>query len=527
MGVVGFVLLIACLNVANLQLAKASARRREIALRYSLGASRWRIVRQLLVESLLLALVAGAVGLALAVVAVDALQLLQPQAEVPLDIDATIDARVLGFTLAIALATGVFFGLVPALQVLRAGQADALKDQGFALSRSRAKATLQSALVVGQVALSLVLLVGSGLFVRSLSRTMAIDPGFDLRQGVVIPINFGYTQYREAEAMELRQRLLEEVSALPGVESAALSAFLPLGVIHGHHDVFVEGYEPAPDEFMLVKRTMVSPRYLETMGIRLLRGRVVDERDVADAQPVAMINETMARRFWPGRDPLGRTVQADLGIAFTVVGIIADGKYGSLQDPPEPYLLLPLTQGEYVQRVNLVVRTAGDPTAVLGSLSGIVRRVAPNVPSSPALTMAQYLEASTGDTRGPAILVSGFSVLATLLAMLGLYGVMSYTVSRQTRELGIRMALGASQSGIGRMIVARAVKTTLIGIGLGLVLAWTVTRVLAGFLYGVSTLDPVVFFGASVGLLGIGLLAGYRPARYAARVDPVTVLRAE
>jgi predicted permease len=527
MGVVGFVLLVACLNVANLQLAKASGRRREIALRHSLGASRWRIVQQLLVESLVLALIAGAVGLAFAVVAVDALQLLQPQTEVPLDINIGIDARVLGFTLLVALSTGVLFGLVPALQVLRNGQAQTLRDQGITLSQSKAKATLQGAFVVAQVALSLVLLVAAGLFVRSLSRTLAIDPGFDLRYGVIATVNLGYTQYDETEGTELRQRLLDRVAALPGVESATLSAFVPLGLIHGHHDVAVEGYEPATDEFMLVKRNMVSPRYFETMGIRVLRGRVIDERDVQDAQPVAMINEAMARRFWPDQDPVGRTVQADLGISYTVIGIIADGKYSSLHDPPEPYLVLPLSQSEYVQRVSLVVKTAGDPAAMVGPLSAAVRRLAPSVPSPTVLTMPHYLESSTGDTRAPTILVSAFSLLATVLAMLGLYGVMSYTVSRRRRELGIRMALGASQGGIRKMVLVRALKTTSIGIGVGLVLAWTVTRALAGFLYGVSTLDPVVFTVVAAALLAIGLLASYRPARFAAKVDPVTVLRAE
>jgi macrolide transport system ATP-binding/permease protein len=527
MAVVGFVLLIACLNVANLQLAKASARRREIALRYSLGASRWRVARQLLTESVLLALVAGAVGLSLAVVAVDALQALQPQTVIPFDIQVGLDTRVLGFTLLVALSTGVLFGLVPVLQVLRAGQIEALRDQGFALGRSRRKSHLQDSFVAAQVALSLVLLAAAGLFVRSLNNTLAIDPGFDLRQGVIIPLNLGYTQYDEAEGTELRQRLLDRIAALPGVESAALSAFLPLGLVHGHHDVFVEGYEPAPNEFMLVKRNLVSPRYFETMGIRVLRGRAIDERDVEDAQPVAMINETMARRFWPDRDPLGRTVRADLGITYTVVGIIADGKYGSLREPPQPYLVIPLKQGEYVEMVNLVVKTAGDAAAMVGPLSAEVRRQAPSVPQSSVLTMPQYLQYSVGDAKTPTILVSAFGVLATVLAMVGLYGVMSYTVSRRTRELGVRLALGATRNGVVRMVLSRGLQTTLIGIGVGVVLAWAFTRVLSGFLYGVSTLDPLVFTLAAAALLTIGLLASYRPARTAARVDPVEVLRVE
>jgi len=527
MGVVGFVLLIACLNVANLQLAKASGRRREIALRYSLGASRWRIARQLLLESMLVALVAGAVGLGLAVLAVDALQLLQPQAEIPMEINIGLDGRVLGFTLLVALSTGVLFGLVPASQVLRSGQIEALRDQGLALGRSQRKSRLQNAFVAAQVALSLVLLAAAGLFVRSLNNTLAIDPGFDLRQGVIVPLNLGYTQYDETEGTELRQRLLDRVAALPGVESAALSAFLPLGLVHGHHDVVVEGYEPAPNEFMLVKRNMVSPGYFETMGIRVLRGRAIDERDVHDTQPVAMINEAMARRFWADRDPVGRTVQADLGITYTVIGIIADGKYASLREPPEPYLVIPLGQGEYVERVNLVVETPGDPANIVGLLSTEVRRQAPNVPHSTVLTVPQYLQYSVGDAKGPTILVSAFGLLATVLAMVGLYGVMSYTVSRRTRELGVRLALGATKGGVVRMVLGRGLRTTLVGIGAGVVLSWAFTRLLSGFLYGVSTMDPLVFTLASAALLTIGLVASYRPARTAARVDPIEVLRVE
>ncbi|UCD23745.1 MAG: ABC transporter permease, partial [Gemmatimonadota bacterium] len=291
LGVVGFVLLVACFNVANLQLAKTTARRREIALRFSLGASRWRIVRQLLVESLLLSVIAGLVGLGFAVFAVDAMRLLQMQTEVPIELVVALDWRVLAFTLGVALSTGLMFGVAPTLQVLRSNQSDALEDQSFGTSQSRRAARFQTVLVTAQVALSIVLLAGAGLFIRSLRNTLAIDPGFDLRSGVVVPVNLGFTQFDQTEGIEIRERLLERVKSLPGVESAALSSFLPLGMIHGHHDVVVEGYEPAPDELMLVKRNMVSAGYLETMGIRLLSGRAIDARDRADTEPVALVNE--------------------------------------------------------------------------------------------------------------------------------------------------------------------------------------------------------------------------------------------
>ncbi len=527
MGVVGFVLLVACLNVAAVQLARASRRRREIALRQALGASRWRIVRQLLVESVALALVAGAVGLWVAALAIDALQALQPQTEFPLRTHLPLDGRVLGFTFLLSVTAGALSGLAPALQALRPSQSAALKEHGISLSQGRSSARWQSALVVAQIALSLALLSGAGLLMRSLHNALAIDPGFDLRNGVVLPLNLGFSQHDEAEGEALRAELLDRAAALPGVESAALAAFIPLGAIHGHHDVYVEGYEPAPDEFMLVKRNMVSAGYFETMDIRVLSGRAIDQRDTENATPVAMVNETMARRFWPGRDPVGRSVQADLGTTYTVIGVIEDGKYSSLRGPSEPYLVLPLTQGEYVQRVNLVVSTRGDPQEVIEPLRSAVRRVAPGLPSPTILTMPQYLQFSVGEVKGPTILVSAFGLLALLLASVGLYGVMYRSVTQRTREFGVRLALGATEHGVVKMVLRQGLITTLIGIGAGLLLAMAVTRALASLLLGVSTLDSAVFALVSATLLAIGQLASYLPARFAARTDPVTTLRAE
>ncbi len=526
LAVVGSVLLVACFNVANLQLAKATARRREIALRFSLGASRWRIVRQLLAESLLLSAIAGALGLVLAVFAVDAMQLLLAQTEVPIELMIGLDWRVLGFTVLVAISAGLLFGVAPAVQVWRSNQSDALDDQSFGTSHSKRTARLQTALVVSQVALSLVLLTGAGLFVRSLRNTLAVDPGFDLRDGVVLPVNLGFTQYDEAEGIELHRLLLERVSSLPGVESAALSAFLPLGLVHGHHDIVVEGYEPAPDEFMLVKRNMISAGYLETMGIRVVQGRAIDERDRADAEPVALVNEVMARRFWPGQDPIGRTVQADLGNTYTVVGVIEDGKYASLHEAPEPYLAIPMGQGEYTERVNLVVKTT-DPRLVLKRLSDEVRRIAPNVPQSTVLTMSQYLEYAVGAARLPATLVGAFGVLALVLATVGLYGVMSYNVSQRTREFGVRMAMGATRGKVTRLVLLGGLRTILIGVAIGVLLSAGLTQLLSGFLFEVRALDPIVLALVSAMLLAAGQLASYVPARRASKTDPLVALRLE
>ncbi len=526
-AIVIFVLLVACFNVANLQLAKAAGRRREIALRYSLGASRGRIVRQLLVESMLLAVLAAGLGLVIAVFAIDIVQILQPRIDIPLAIPISLDLRVLGFTLVLAVFSGIVFGLVPALQVMRPGQSKALKDQGHSLSQAHGNMRLQSSLVVVQVAISVLLLAGAGLFIRSLRNTLEIDPGFDLRNGVVVSVNLGYGQYDEAEGRELQQRLLDRVRMMPGVESAAHAAFMPLGVSHGHHSVFVDGYEPSPDESITVKRNMVTSEYFQTMGIRVLRGRAIDERDTEDTQPVAMVNETMARRFWPDSDPIGRTVRADLGIAYTVVGIIEDGKYGALLETPESYLVLPTAQAEYVERTNIVVKALGDGRALALQLASEARDVAPDLLPPTAMTIPEYLDYSLGDARGPAIMVGTFGLLAFVLASIGLYGVMSYGVSQRTREFGVRLALGATTAGVAGMVLRKGLLTTLIGIGVGVTLALVGVRALSGSLYGVSFVDPIVFTLVPVVFLLVGQLASYIPARRASKADPVVVLRAE
>jgi putative ABC transport system permease protein len=524
MVVVGLVLLIACFNVANINLARATGRQQEMAMRLSLGASRSRVVRQLLTESVLLSLMAGAVGVLLAYFGTGMLPAIIGQSDVPLEIDLGLNSTVLAFTLVLSLLAGVVFGLAPALHVLRSHQFSALRQRPSSQSRGHAKTRLQNSLVTAQVAISLVLLISSGLFIRSLQRTMAVDPGFGLRQGLVVTINLGYGSYEEADAGIFQDRLTARLEALPSVQSVALAATLPLGQMQGHHDIDVEGYEPAPDEWMVFPRNMVGPGYFGTLGTPIVRGRALDQRDRDNTQPVVVVNETMARRFWPDSDPIGRQIRADTD--RTVVGIVQDGKYRSLDEEPVPYFLSPLSQTDFLRRFTTVISTTGEPRRVIQDVRSEVRALDSNLPVT-IVTVEQYLRQSFGTAALTALLVGTFGVLALVLAMVGVYGVMSYSVSQRTHEFGIRMALGAGRRAVLSMVMAGGLRTALIGVAIGLLMATLTTRLLTGFLFGVSALDPIVFVTVSLLLAITVLLACYLPARWAAKVDPLTACKAE
>ncbi|MCK5652982.1 MAG: FtsX-like permease family protein, partial [Gemmatimonadetes bacterium] len=461
MGVVGLVLLIACFNVANLFLARATTRHREIALRISVGAGRRTIIRQLLVESIMISMVAGGLGLLIALWGGDLFSLVLPQGEVPLELDLSFDRRVFLFTFVLAVATGVLFGLFPALQTTRAGQFSALKDGPFLMNGGKSR--LQSLLVIGQVALSLVLLVGAGLFVRSLQHTLDVDPGFALKDGLVVPVNLGYGQYTEEEGRLFFARIAEQVAGLPGVERVAQTAALPLGQMHGHHYIYIEGYDPAPGEFMLFKRNKVGAEYLATMGMEVVAGRGIDDRDREDTNPVMVVNETFVRRFFPDGNALGRMVAADLGVWREVVGVVEDGKYSRLDEPPEPYLMIPLSQAEYLQRRYLVIESSGDPTSLMAPVRQYLSELDPGLPVT-IMTMEDHLKLSTGDAKGGAVLVGIFGLLAVVLAMVGVYGVMSYTVTQRINEFGVRMALGADRQSIVWTVLGWGARTTLVGV---------------------------------------------------------------
>jgi predicted permease len=521
--VVGLVLLIACANLANLLLARASARRREIGVRLALGAGRRRLVRQLLTESLLLAVAGGALGVLVAEWTIDMLMKLQPPTPIPMFLDLSLDYRALAFTALLALVTGVLFGLVPALRATRPGVIPALK--GDAPITSRLGFSTSRVLVVSQVGLSLLLLVGSGLFVRSLGNAGNIDTGFDANNLLVMSMDLRLQGYDDVRTKTFCRQLLERVSGLPGVISASLADSLPLS-LHGQRtSVRMEGYAPQPGEDMEINFAKVAPRYFETMRIALRRGREFTPQDREGAPGVAVVNEAFARRYWPGQDPLGKKVRRGPA-EFTVIGLARDGKYRTLGEDPLPFLYFPLDQ-VYSTSVTLHVRTAGDPAALLGSVRREIQSLDRDLPLYEVKTMRDHLGIAMLPARLAASLLGGFGVLALALAAIGIYGVMSYSVAQRTREIGIRMALGADRRRVLNLVVGQGMLPALIGAILGLAAAVGVTRFAAGFLYGISATDILTFAGVTGLLAAVALAASYLPARRATRVDPVVALRYE
>ncbi len=526
MALVILVLGIACFNAANLHLAAATRRQREMAVRYALGASRGRLIRHLLLESTLPALSAGGLGLLLALWASRVLWTLQPQLEVPLHLDLAPDARLLCFTLFITIGAGLFFGLAPALTLLRRRSFARLRIHSSSLARTRGTTRLQNTLVAGQVAVSLLLLSVTWLFARSLQNTLAVEPGFTLENGLVLEVNLGLGVYSEETGRTYFSELEARIGAVPGVRATALAAALPLGQSHGHHDVVIEGYERGPGEYMVFKRNMIGAGYFETMGIEVIAGRGIDERDRADSLPVVVVNETMARRYWADGDPIGRTIRADLGVARTVVGVIADGKYSTLHDAPEPYLCIPLSQAPYVQRCFLVAAVTGDPADVISPVREVTAELDPELPV-PVMTLSEHLSFAAGTQAFPVYLIGAFTLLALLLTLVGIYGVSTCMVSQRTREFGLRTALGARNGAIIREVVWQGLRTTLIGLVIGLAVSLAVGRILAASLFRVPAVEPVLLILPPVIIILVTLLASAVPARWAARIEPVDALRVE
>jgi macrolide transport system ATP-binding/permease protein len=526
MGAVGLVLLIACTNLANMLLARATRRRKEIAIRLSLGASRARLIRQLLTESVLLALIGGAIGWLVAVWMVKLVGAFKPPVDFTLTIDLKLDWRVLTFSLVISFISGVIFGLMPALHSTRSDLVSALKDESLAAGHRRSR--LRSALVVAQVALSLVLLVAAGLIVRSLQQVQMLGPGFRTERTLTMSIDLGLQGYPAARGQEFYKELVARAEALPGVHSASLVNYLPLALNRNTTSIYIEGQPaPRPSDVPEIQNSSVWPKYLETMGIPLVDGREFTMQDDKKDQRLVMINETFARRFWPGQTALGKRISTNAaGPFWEVIGVAKDGKYWSLGEDPQPFLYFPMVR-DYEGSAALIVSSDAEQAGLINALRREVQQMDANLPVYDVKTMNDHMRLSLFPLRAGAWVAGSFALLALTLAALGIYGVMAYSVSQRTREIGIRMALGATSRDVLSLVIKQGMQLALIGLGVGLAGSLAVTRLMSSVLYGVSATDAVTFALVSA-LLGVVVFAAcYIPARRAARVDPMVALRCE
>ena len=522
MAVVVMLLLIACVNVANLFLARARDRGREMAVRLSVGASRARLVRQLLTESLVFSITAGVAGLALGWGVISIVNRVRLPVDIAIEPDLRLNAPVLLFTLGVSVVTGLLFGLVPALQATRASLVPALKGEAAASgSRSR----MSRPLVVAQMALSLILLVCSGLFLRNLRAATSIDKGFDSDNLLIAGLDPGLQGYDRARSEQFYRRLLERLRAMPGVRSAALAEEVMLGLGQQDRGVEIPGYTPAKNEKMSIDYNIVSPGYFATMGIRLLRGREFTASDDSAAQGALVVNQRFADRFWPGQDALGKRVGIG-GREHVIVGLVPTGKYHTLGEAPLEFLYLPLAQA-WKASLTINVRTAGDPAAFAPRLRAEVAALDRDLPLTDLRTMNSFLGVALFPARIVGAVLGVFGLLGLVLAAVGIYGVMSYSVAQRTREIGIRMAIGAARAQVVRLVMGQGMRLVVAGAGIGLVGALAASRLLRGVLYGSSVVDPVAFVGVPLGLTAVAMLAIWIPARRAASVDPMRALRSE
>ena len=526
MGVVVLVLLLACTNLVNLLLARASERHKEIAIRLAIGAGRARVLRQLLTESVLLTLLGSALGLALAYCAVKLVWLKMPVLFGFTQIDLQLDWRVLIFTLALSLLTGILLGLLPGLQATRPDLIPALKNESTLGGYRRSR--LRNVLVVAQMSLSLVLLLCAGLVLRGLLRAQQIDPGFNPEQAVEVSFDPGMQKYDRERGRELQRQVIERVRSLPGLQAAALTTHAPLTSGEGGGKaVFIQGEEPkTATQAPIVLTTSISTDYFRTMETRLLQGRDFTAQDDAQSPPVAIVNAAFARRFWPGENPIGKRFNFTTGKWIEIVGVAQNGKYSSLAEQPNPFVYLPLAQN-YESKVTLIARGAGDPNLMTATIRKEIHGLDENLSLYDARTMLEHMDLPLSPARAAATALGGFGALALLLAAVGVFGVMSHAVTHRTREIGVRIALGADSKEIFKLIVGQGALLVGIGFGIGLGGAAVVTRLLASLLFGVSALDPLTFVGVTALLSATAFLACYLPARRATKVDPMVVLRQE
>ena len=528
MGAVGFVLLIACANVANLLLARAATRHKEVSLRMALGASRARLIRQFLTESLVLAAAGGGLGLLIAGLGVRLLTSANLD-NIPRAGQVRIDGWTLGFTLALSLSTGIIFGIVPALRASRASLMDSLKEAGRGASESPRRNRMRSLLVVGEVAIALVLMVGAGLLLRSFIRLAGVDPGFNPHGLLTMRFSLSTARYPQPKQQErFFEDVVRRVQILPGVLSAAVSSFLPLG---GGNIFYFFHPEGQPDlgagKNPISLLGAIHPDYFRTMGIPLQRGRAFNEQDNDDATRVAIIDQSMARRYWPTEDPIGKhIIYSRENITLEIVGVVGDVKYSSLDSGANNEMYVPYTQRPW-PNMTLEVRTASDPLAFAATVRAQALDVDKEQPVASARTMDRVVADSISQARLTMLLLAIFAAVAVALAVVGIYGVMSYSVAQRTHEIGIRMALGAERGDVLQLVVRQGMILALIGLAVGLAGVFGLTRFLTSLLFEIRPTDTATLVIVSLGLLGVALLACFVPARRATKVNPVVALRNE
>ena len=530
-GAVAVVLLIACSNIANLLLTRSIARTREFTVRAALGAAPGRLIRQLITESVLLAVMGGLAGVAVAWSGVEFVKAFGPS-NIPRLTEVRIDPSVLLFAMAVSLVTGVLFGLAPAWSAAREQLIPSLNDGGHRAGQSARGTRLRNTLLVAEVALALVLIIASGLLVRTFTHLLAADGGFNPDRALTFELTLPSSSYGDGDrTVNLYRTVLQQLQVLPGVVSAGIGETVPMGGAGESTGLRIPG-RPANGDLAppYANYTILSPGYLAAVGTPVLQGRDFLATDTADSMPVAIVNAAMARKYWPGQDAIGKQVGLPIrSFNMTVVGIVANVKHLSLREEPGPEIYVPFTQKPWpsMLTMHVAVRTQADPASMTGAIRAAIRAVDPGLPIASVATLETIVDEAVAQPRFSMLLVGGFGALALLLACVGLYGAVAYSVTSRSQEIGIRLALGAPRRRVFALVLGQGVRITGIGIAIGLVLALLLLKAISGFLYGVEATDPATFVALSLLLLGVALLACYVPARRATRVDPLTAMRAE
>jgi len=526
MAVAGVVLLLTCANVANLLLVRAVGRRREMAIRMAMGASRGRLVRQLLAESVILSVSGGAVAMLLTFWTAGTLgNFVPPVAEIPIVMSASADRTVLTVTFLVSVVTGIVFGILPAFRTSGLRPAAVLKEEAGSMTGAVRKARLASGLVVAQVAMSLLLLVCAGLFIRSFRAAQKFNPGFNPHKVLLCSVDLHGLGYDKTTGITFDKQLLAILEAIPGAQSVTLADWIPLGFASSGVDVKPDGYIPREHESMTVGEASVGPNYLKTLQIPLIAGREFTARDAENSQRVAIVSQEFVKRYWPGQNGIGKRVQAERE-SYTVVGVAQNIDTERLGQKPEPFIYLPLFE-DYSSAIAIHLRVAGDPLATYSAVERAVHSLDADVPLFDTTTLDSRLLLNTTTQRLASAFIGCFGVLAMVLAAVGIYGVLSYVTRQRRHEIGVRMALGAKPGDVLRLVLRQGLTLAVLGLITGLAASLLLTRAISSQLFGVQASDPLTYTGVAALLLGVALLAGYVPARRAINVDPMVALRCE